>query len=558
MTRNRRNALAALAVAGLLWGTTVPLSKVALGWLSPGWLTLVRFAVAAAILAVVTRSRLRAACTPAILLSGAIGYGGTVLLQNAGITRTSVSHAALLIGSVPVMVAIVAALWHGAVAKPVAWAGFGVSLAGVALLAGSGGSGAALSGDLLVLASLLVSAVFTVAQDRLLPGRDPVAVTAVQFLGAALASVPAALMSGLPAAPFSGGTASAGPVLALIGLTAGGTLLPFTLFAFGQSRVPAEVAGAFLNLEPLIGAAAGVALFGDPAGTGQLLGGGAILAGIALSSVPLLRPARVNRTAVASVEAGTRAPAPVTRPGSETATAGQSRPAAGALAEDDGLVAVEQDPVVGVPADRPGQGDALGVPADGHQLGRAVRVVDPGHLLLDDRPLVQVGGDVVRGGADQLDPARVRLVIRPRALEAGQEGVVDVDDPPGQLPAERVGQHLHIAGQHDEVGPVVLDQGEDLGLLRGPGFRPDRQMVVVDAVGLGQRPHIRVVRGDRHDVDAELPGPLPEQQVVQAVPGPRHEDQDARPDRGVVQLPFQAELRRQSGQRGRHLVGLAA
>src|SRR5512142_2663746 len=85
MTRMRRNALAALAAAGLLWGTTVPLSKVALDWLSPGWLTLGRFAIAAAILAVVTRSRLRAACTPAILLSGAIGYGGTVLLQNAGI-----------------------------------------------------------------------------------------------------------------------------------------------------------------------------------------------------------------------------------------------------------------------------------------------------------------------------------------------------------------------------------------------------------------------------------------------------------------------------------------
>src|SRR5690242_5739445 len=380
MTRTRRNALAALAAAGLLWGTTVPLSKVALGWLSPGWLTLVRFAVAAAILAVVTRSRLRAACTPAILLSGAIGYGGSVLLQNAGITRTSVSHAALLIGSVPVMVAVIAALWHGAVARPVAWAGFGVSLAGVALLAGSGGGGAALSGDLLVLASLLVSAGFTVAQDRLLPGRDPAAVTAVQFLGAALAAVPAALVSGLPTA-----SAAAGPALALIGLTAGGTLIPFTLFAFGQSRVPAEVAGAFLNLEPLIGAAAGVALFGDPAGTGQLIGGGAILAGIALSSLPLLRPAPVTGTGAQRAVAAKSA-------------AGQAgQPPAGRLAEDDGLVPVEQDPVVGVPADGPGQGEALGVTADGHQLGRAVRVVDPGHLLLDDRPLVQVGRDVVRG-----------------------------------------------------------------------------------------------------------------------------------------------------------------
>ena len=298
MTRNRRNALAALAVAGLLWGTTVPLSKVALGWLSPGSLTLVRFAVAAAILAVVTRSRLRAACTPAILLSGAIGYGGTVLLQNVGITRTSVSHAALLIGSVPVMVAIVAALWHGAVAKPVAWAGFGVSLAGVALLAGSGGSGAALSGDLLVLASLLVSAVFTVAQDRLLPGRDPVAVTAVQFLAAAIATLPVAVVAeGTPAAP-----GSLGGLLATIGLAFGGTLLPFTLFAYGQARVSAEAAGTFINLEPLVGAAAGAVVFGDPVSLPQIIGAVAILAGIAVSSLPLPpRPASWRRTRAASI-----------------------------------------------------------------------------------------------------------------------------------------------------------------------------------------------------------------------------------------------------------------
>jgi drug/metabolite transporter (DMT)-like permease len=69
---------------------------------------------------------------------------------------------------------------------------------------------------------------------------------------------------------------------------AGGTLLPFTLFAYGQSRMSAEVAGAFLNLEPLVGAVAGVVVFGNPAGPGQLAGGTAILAGIGLSSLPLL------------------------------------------------------------------------------------------------------------------------------------------------------------------------------------------------------------------------------------------------------------------------------
>src|ERR1700675_1198900 len=57
MSINRRHAVAALAAAGLLWGTTVPLSKLALVWLPPGWLTVVRFGLAAAILLAVARRR---------------------------------------------------------------------------------------------------------------------------------------------------------------------------------------------------------------------------------------------------------------------------------------------------------------------------------------------------------------------------------------------------------------------------------------------------------------------------------------------------------------------
>jgi hypothetical protein len=95
---------------------------------------------------------------------------------------------------------------------------------------------------------------------------------------------------GAPAVP-----ASPGPVLAVGALAAFGTLVPFTLFAFGQSRVSAEVAGAFLNLEPLVGAIAGVAIFGNPLGPVQVGGGAAIVAGIGLSSLPLLAGGRRPR-----------------------------------------------------------------------------------------------------------------------------------------------------------------------------------------------------------------------------------------------------------------------
>ncbi|HEV3293644.1 MAG TPA: hypothetical protein VG123_32085, partial [Streptosporangiaceae bacterium] len=57
MNTSRRHAVAALIAAGLLFGTTVPLSKLALQWLAPGWLTAARFGLAAAVLLPVARRR---------------------------------------------------------------------------------------------------------------------------------------------------------------------------------------------------------------------------------------------------------------------------------------------------------------------------------------------------------------------------------------------------------------------------------------------------------------------------------------------------------------------
>ena len=110
VTTKTRNAYLALTAAGLLWGLTVPLSKAVLGWLDGGWLTVVRFALAAPLLALAGRRHLRAALAPGVLFSGAVGYGLVILLQNAGIERTSVSHAALIVGAVPALVALATAV----------------------------------------------------------------------------------------------------------------------------------------------------------------------------------------------------------------------------------------------------------------------------------------------------------------------------------------------------------------------------------------------------------------------------------------------------------------
>ncbi len=119
--------------------------------------------------------------------------------------------------------------------------------------------------------------------------------TAVQFAGGALVALPVAR-------PDRGRAARARPrptpVLALAALALAGTPLPFWLFAFGQARVPAELAGAFLNLEPVVGAAAGWLALGEPAAIGQILGMVAVLVGVAMSTVPP-RPAEAREPVMA-------------------------------------------------------------------------------------------------------------------------------------------------------------------------------------------------------------------------------------------------------------------
>src|SRR5215213_736987 len=273
-----RSTLAALTAAGLMFGLTVPLSKLALGWLDPAWLAVVRFGLAAPVLALAARRALRAAATPRVAAWGAVGYGLMVVLQNLGVERTSVTHAALIFGAVPALVAAGSALAGRAVAGPAAWSGFGVALGGVALVAGSGGE-SSLAGDALVLGSAALGAALIVVQGGLLEGRDPVAVTAVQMAAAAVF----ALLAALPA-PLPHGGPTATEAVALAALVSVGSLIPFALYAYGQARVHAELAGAFVNLEPVVGVAAGVLAFDNPFGVPQAFGAVLVIAGLALSA----------------------------------------------------------------------------------------------------------------------------------------------------------------------------------------------------------------------------------------------------------------------------------
>ncbi len=276
-----RTALLALIVAATIWGAGVALSKVSMQWLGPYWLITGRFVIAAVVLGLIGRKHLRSALNWKVALNGALGYGLVMVLLDIGIRETSVSHASILVGAVPVVIALVAlGMGH---ARPVktTWLGYGVALLGIVLVAGGGGGGATTAGDAIVLVSVLLGGVSTGLQPGLLADRDPAAVTAVQFVVGALLVLPLALLkSGLPHAPSTSAPVEAFVVLALIG-----TVIPFWLFAHGQKYVSSDLAGAFLNLEPLVGAVLGWTLFSNPVGFAQIAGSLAVIVGILLSVV---------------------------------------------------------------------------------------------------------------------------------------------------------------------------------------------------------------------------------------------------------------------------------
>src|ERR1700704_3977173 len=101
--------------------------------------------------------------------------------------------------------------------------------------------------------------------------------------------------------------------------------------------------------------------------------------------------------------------------------------------EHHGLAAVENHAILEMVTHRARQHPAFDIAALADEIVGHIAVADALDVLVDDRTLIERAGDVVRGGADQFDAALMRLMVRPRALEARQKRMMDVDAAPRQL-----------------------------------------------------------------------------------------------------------------------------
>jgi len=283
----------ACAIAGCLWGTGFYFGRLALNEMSVEHMVLYRFVFATMGLlpvALLNRVRLTASEVRILLISAAFGIPIQFLIQFHGLAHTTVSHASLMVGTMPVLLGVAAVLFAGERLDPIGWIALVGSSVGAALIVLGGHRGPAgqgeptLYGDLLVVLSLCVALSWVLLSKKLMQSHSPVVVTAYSILtGTAMLAVwilgPLLLnpwrQAKLAPPPMAHVSATVWIALAVSGLAC--TATTTFLWNWGIHHVPASRAGVFLNIEPALGSYLGVRLLGEHLGPHAWAGGALIL-----------------------------------------------------------------------------------------------------------------------------------------------------------------------------------------------------------------------------------------------------------------------------------------
>ncbi|MCL5776382.1 DMT family transporter [Limibaculum sp. FT325] len=270
--------LAVLGVA-LVWGASYPVAKGALAHMPVLLLIFYRFALTTLVMTAVAYRDLRAA--PRRNLSAGVLLGAILcaifLAETWGVSMTTATNTALIISLCTIFTPFLEFGLQRRLPPAGVMAGAVVAVIGVMVL--SGGMGAIVAGDLLVLCAAGLRAVMVVSTKRLMEGS--------RLSSAALTAVQAATVAGLTMALLLGQSGPTG-LLVRADVAAWGAVAFLSLFctvgAFYMQNAavrrtsPTRV-GFLMGTEPLFGFALAWMLLSERATPTALLGAGLIVAG---------------------------------------------------------------------------------------------------------------------------------------------------------------------------------------------------------------------------------------------------------------------------------------
>ena len=295
---SRRAALLAVAACNLLWAGTYVAGKAALDEVPFVTLNALRFAIAGLILApVVWRGRHLLPRTRGdrlrLLAITGFGFCANKSLEFFGLSMTTATDTALLIASESLVTLVLAVVLLGERLRLLTATALGIGGIGVYVIVEgglvaphllSGGQGA---GDGLVVASLAMESVATVAGARLMRQGAPFTVTGAAIILSLLVWGPAEIGWGVHAgAPHL----SAGGWAGVIYLAVAASVVAYSAWFWAMQRLPAQDLTPFLLLQPLAGTLIAAVVRGERPGASTIAGGACVLAGVALVAVRREQP----------------------------------------------------------------------------------------------------------------------------------------------------------------------------------------------------------------------------------------------------------------------------
>lgn len=217
---------------------------------------------------------------------GAVGVFGLALplvIGTIGQDLSTSTNAALLVGFEPISIIILSALFLGEPLTARSALAVACGLLGSALIVLQGPPWAAQltphwKGDALLFLHAVCWSLYTVIGKGALERTPPAVFTG---LTTAVALLPVGLAAGTSLAPHA---PPASALWAIAFLALGVTFLGTLLWNKALELVPASTMASFIFLQPLVGVALGVLLFGEPLSGWSAGGGLLILSGVVLSS----------------------------------------------------------------------------------------------------------------------------------------------------------------------------------------------------------------------------------------------------------------------------------
>jgi drug/metabolite transporter (DMT)-like permease len=277
----------------LVWGGNFSVSKFAMGQIPPLAFSAARFTVGSVLLLLIARQLRVPRTIPRRTLWSLVllGVVGNTFYQSAfmtGLSLTSATNSAMIIGSMPVAVAALGSLLGIERATPAMWLSVLLGTAGVVVVVTARGvhfSAESFHGDLLIMFCVVCWASYTVGVRRVGAGVDPLWITTVTTV----AGTPGLILLGLPGilrepwAAVTPKTWAAAAYAAFLALVLCYVLYNRAVLAIGSGRT------ALYNcLTPLVAMViAWITLGETPTGV-QFVGVALVVSGVLVS---VLRPA---------------------------------------------------------------------------------------------------------------------------------------------------------------------------------------------------------------------------------------------------------------------------